>query len=204
MSLRPPSCSALLLDLARAQNREMRRHNAALQSQLDTSLHENHALRDELAMTHTLLDEALSAAAAALGRKQQQPQRTPPTPLPDVPIQNATMSGRTRVRDTRSRGAKQSPKRSHQAAAAAERERRERMARECAARAEELQRMTKAVAVLQARSRGMIVRDRLRQHHTEEWAVLQLQSLVRGNVARAIADRRRFAYVGDEDPDAWQ
>ena len=63
-AIRPPSCSELLLRLSREQNSDLREEVVKLRERLHASQSEVHGLREEVAITGKLLDEALAAAAA--------------------------------------------------------------------------------------------------------------------------------------------
>jgi hypothetical protein len=64
-SVRPPSSDALLLQLTRLQNSDLRAERETLQAQLQASMGENERLQDELVQTRRVLEEALAAAAEA-------------------------------------------------------------------------------------------------------------------------------------------
>ena len=180
-----------------------------LRERLHASQSEVHGLREEVAITGKLLDEALAAAAAAVAGKQAQrsqskaasPSLRFPSQAPTIPPRGRALragAGAARaevggsMENQRPASGRVPTVNARQAAMAVAAEqarvRQQLVADRVARRARE----SAAVLVLQAHARGMVTRNRLWLQQAQMWAALRVQSTVRGNAGRAIADRRRL------------
>ena len=187
--VRPPSRNRVLLQLARAQCRDLRDQNATLRQ-------ENGRLHDELTVVHQQLNEALAAVeraatvVAAVTLPAPAPSKPPHPAAADPPLSNSGAAPSRRASSavySRVKPLSQALAPSKPVKSAAEESRRRPMA------TRRDPKTLNAVLLIQSCARGWVACRRLAHERANDAAVLRLQAVVRGNAARGIAERRRFA-----------